>query len=816
MTDEIVIIGIYGMGGVGKTVILMHVHNKVLENPTFNDVFWVTVPQEFSVYDLQDKIANVARLDNLSKDKDVKRRACILNRHLKKKKRSILLLDGMWMHFDVMDVGIPIKKGGLKLVLTTRSLDVCHKMLCQKQIKIEPLSLRDDCWNLFLEKLCFKRELPSAVEEIARSIVDKCEGLPLGIMEIATRMRGDKKVHEWKVMLQKLEDSRMELDVFKRLKLSYMNLGNPLVQQCFLHLVLCFGKDLSKYDREDFIESFIDEGLLYETATRQELHEQGIIILDKIRDACLWYDLEEEYQYIHPLIRDMTLQIITSTTHMIKAKMGLKEIPEDKFWTNLLEKVLLPGNDIKKIPNGISPNCPKLTRLSLNDNRMLTVIHQSFFRNLNGLKVLDLSSTGIAKLPDSISHLESLEALLLRGCLELHCIPYVGKLRFLRKLDLNGCTSLEEVPEGMEMLVKLTYLDLDGTEIKMLPEGVLGKLLNLQYLATQELRAGEETNLKKVEALCCCVPNVKTFNACVRFLKQNSSHVYQLALNESIGWGDYERHIIIKGCDRIVARADRGIDGDGCALLLESVQVLEIGLCYGVLRLCDIGPLENMEELKIEEWEELEELGAVHFPCLRKLNIMECSKLKHLLKWEWLTTGLPSLDSIHIWNCEKLEKIIAGPIPRGATCLLHCLEIIGCNNIKREVLSSDLLPHLPSLQTIRVESCKGIEVVIRNVAPFSRSSTLPKFTHLTLKDLPKLTRVCDGTMTFNSLQWIAVRRCPHLKSIPLQLPLLDNGLLSTPPSLRVIKIDNRQTWESLEWDHFPAPSLLGGFVQFYT
>ncbi|KAI6687400.1 hypothetical protein NL676_024228 [Syzygium grande] len=203
MEDEIFIIGVYGMGGVGKTAILMHVHNRVLENSAFNDVFWVTVPQEFSFYELQDEIANAVGLDNLSKDKDVKRRASMLNRHLKKK-RAVLILDGLWMHFDFEDVGIPVEKGGIKLVLTTRSLNVCHEMLCQKEIKIKPLAkLKEDDWSLFREKLCFGRELPSEVKKIAKSIVDKCGGLPLGIIEIATHMRRVEEVHEWKGMLWK-------------------------------------------------------------------------------------------------------------------------------------------------------------------------------------------------------------------------------------------------------------------------------------------------------------------------------------------------------------------------------------------------------------------------------------------------------------------------------------------------------------------------------------------------------------------------------------------------------------------------------------
>ncbi|KAL3733570.1 hypothetical protein ACJRO7_023005 [Eucalyptus globulus] len=768
--DNVSVIGVYGMGGVGKTAILRHVYNRLLEDLAL-DVFWVAVPQEFSVYSLQEEIAKAVGLDNLSNEKDVKRRAGLVHGHLNVKNRSILILDGLWMHFKVEDVGIPVETGKLKLVVTTRSLDVCHMMLCQKQIKIELLDM-EDSWRLFSKKLCFAGELPREVAQIARSLLDRCYGLPLGIIEIATRLRGVERLDEWRGMLGKLEESTAELDVFKRLQLSYLNLGNDQVQQCFLHLILCFGEVLvvSKCYREELIDSFIDEGLLGGIATRKGLHDQGNAVLDKIRGACL-LDPEKEYQSLHPLTRGMALGIVTSTTHMVKACVGLKEIPEEVIWTDHLEKVFLQGNEIEEIPYSISPNCPKLTRLSLNGNVTLKVIHESFFRHLKGLTVLDLSNTGISELPDSIFQLESLEALLLRSCEALRFIPYIGKLGSLRKLDLQGCESLEEVPDGMEMLVNLRYLALDGTKIETLPEGVLGKLVNLQYLAIEKLRTGEEEKLAEVEALYCSVANVEAFNACVGYLERRSCRWYRLAMGAPDNcrlWfmDETERSILIDSCDRIAARVD-GTSGDGCALIPESVQSLELSRCH---------------------------------------------EMKRVMEWERLTSLFPNLKEIMINRCEKLEEIIHGPLPSGATCHLTYLGVNGCDNMKRVLLTQDMLVHLPFLHAISVKDCKGIEAIIGIVAKTTHCS-FPRLMHLILRNLPKLKSICDGTTSCDSLGYISIENCLKLKRIPLQLPLLDNGLPSPPPSLREVWI-NQQTWESLEWDHPLARSSLEHFVKF--
>ena len=46
MGDKVTKIGVWGMGGIGKTAIMRHINNKLQEETNeFNDVIWVTVSQ---------------------------------------------------------------------------------------------------------------------------------------------------------------------------------------------------------------------------------------------------------------------------------------------------------------------------------------------------------------------------------------------------------------------------------------------------------------------------------------------------------------------------------------------------------------------------------------------------------------------------------------------------------------------------------------------------------------------------------------------------------------------------------------------------
>lgn len=60
MKDDVLSIGIYGIGGVGKTSLLRHINDQLLQRPSsFQNVFWITVTQDFSIYKLQNLIAKL-------------------------------------------------------------------------------------------------------------------------------------------------------------------------------------------------------------------------------------------------------------------------------------------------------------------------------------------------------------------------------------------------------------------------------------------------------------------------------------------------------------------------------------------------------------------------------------------------------------------------------------------------------------------------------------------------------------------------------------------------------------------------------------
>ncbi|PON49078.1 NB-ARC domain containing protein [Trema orientale] len=104
---EVAKIGVYGMGGIGKTTALEHINNRILEKKDkFDNVIWVTVSKDSNLRNIQDKIAYKLDVD-ISKDEDKITRAAKLQEKFNTKKRYVLILDDLWEVHSLKEVGIP-------------------------------------------------------------------------------------------------------------------------------------------------------------------------------------------------------------------------------------------------------------------------------------------------------------------------------------------------------------------------------------------------------------------------------------------------------------------------------------------------------------------------------------------------------------------------------------------------------------------------------------------------------------------------------------------------------------------------------------
>ncbi|GKV31696.1 hypothetical protein SLEP1_g40367 [Rubroshorea leprosula] len=132
MGDEVGMIGVCGIGGVGKTTIMKNLHNDLLRETRFQKVIWVTVSHLPNVFELQKKIAGAMgkRLLNDDKDDDgVMMRAGELM-DIMEGVKFVVILDDVWEKFSLKEVGIPDPKAqnGCKVVVTSRSIEVCSYM----------------------------------------------------------------------------------------------------------------------------------------------------------------------------------------------------------------------------------------------------------------------------------------------------------------------------------------------------------------------------------------------------------------------------------------------------------------------------------------------------------------------------------------------------------------------------------------------------------------------------------------------------------------------------------------------------------------
>ncbi|KZV22602.1 disease resistance protein-like [Dorcoceras hygrometricum] len=187
------------MGGIGKTTLVKNLNNELEQRGPARDfgvIIWVTVSKETSVSRIQMQVAERLKME-VGMGQSEERMSVRLHERLRNEKRFLLILDDVWEAVDLDLVGIPrqeISSRG-KIVITSRSLDVCREMETQVDLKVEALN-PEEAWNLFCER-AGEVALEERIRPIAKVVANECDGLPLAIIVVGASMRGKSVVSRW-------------------------------------------------------------------------------------------------------------------------------------------------------------------------------------------------------------------------------------------------------------------------------------------------------------------------------------------------------------------------------------------------------------------------------------------------------------------------------------------------------------------------------------------------------------------------------------------------------------------------------------------
>ncbi|KAH8936865.1 hypothetical protein BDL97_17G107800 [Sphagnum fallax] len=470
-------VGVWGMGGVGKTLLLQRLYGSPKVHCHFQGAkfIWCTVgqtPDIMAVYRTLSKELGF-KPEKTANPEDYK-----LKLHSQfRRKRVFLVLDDVWQDkaFDSLDLA---KGKGSVTLLTTRNLSLLERASPHiSQEHMTPLS-KEDSWSLFcVHAFRPPSNVPCELKALAQSMAEECQGLPLALKVIGRAMFGKTSPElQWAPLLKKLRESRMqegtvEEELYERLKLGYdlLSEDDGRLKDCFLYCA-AFPEDFNIVF-SDILCCWIGEGLVPGN-DGDDPRADAFSLLNKLwRRSFIESNVEvsDEKGFwlfkLHDVMRDLAFYILENDSgtppakqlYLYRAGQNLEEFPQE--WEAILKarRLSLEGNKLKRLPGSFY--APELVSLLLCGNP-IQCVPASFLRSFPKLRVLNLNGGKFRNLPEDLGDLKDLVCLDLSYCNNLEILPdAVRKLHVLKHLHLTECRSLKCLPSGVVGLTLLQELD---------------------------------------------------------------------------------------------------------------------------------------------------------------------------------------------------------------------------------------------------------------------------------------------------------------------------------------------------------------------